>query len=498
MDAECGHYCGVMGVYGCEDAAYLTYLGLHSLQHRGQESAGIVVSDGQKVRSHKGMGLLTQAIPSDRLTELPGHIAIGHVRYSTTGSSKPQNIQPLVVDYSEGLLAIAHNGNLVNARMLRDEYEAYGSIFQTSTDSEVIVHLLAKPSHVAKPNSIGHCLNHVKGAYCFLFMRPDRMIAARDPQGFRPLCIGKLDEGYIVASETVAFDLIGAEFVREIEPGEMVTFDKNGMHAEFFAPPEERKPSYCIFESIYFARPDSNIFHENVHKVRHKLGKVLAEETAVPADIVVAIPDSGYSAALGYCQAAGLPLDRGLIRNHYVGRTFLNPVQSQRARAVSMKHNVVKDVVRGKRIILVDDSLIRGTTVTGLVKMLRDAGAKEIHMRISCPPNMHPCYYGIDFPTRRELIAANHSIPEIESMLDVDSLRYLSLAGMLSAVQLPAEHFCAACFTGRYPVEPVDQMADKFSMDQENDLDGEADLRINRISERRRTNIVPQQARSKC
>lgn len=465
-----------MGVYGMPEAAQITYLGLHALQHRGQESAGIVVSDGRKIRSRKGMGLLSQAIQPDELSDLPGHLAIGHVRYSTTGSSKPQNIQPLVVDYSEGLLAIAHNGNLVNARTLRDEYEAWGSIFQTSTDSEVIVHLLAKPTHVAKPNNIAHCLNHVKGAYCFLFMRRDCLIAARDPQGLRPLALGKLDSGYVVASETVAFDLIGATYIRDIEPGEMVTISDDGLVSQRFAPEEEIKPAHCIFEHIYFARPDSSIFGENVHQVRYRLGQRMAQENPVEADIVVAIPDSGYSAALGYCAESGLPMDRGLIRNHYVGRTFLAPAQKLRVRAVNMKHNVVQAVVKGRRVILVDDSLIRGTTTKNLVRAIREKGAKEVHMRISCPPNRHPCYYGIDFPTKEELIAANHTIPEMEQMLGVDSLRYISIEGMLSAVSLPKHHYCTACFSGKYPIPMQDQvMDDKYSMDSLFGADEEPD-----------------------
>lgn len=466
MDIRCGHSCGIVGVYGVSEAAAVTYLALHALQHRGQESAGIVVSDGQKIRSRKAMGLLANAIRPKHLDQLPGHLAIGHVRYSTTGSSKPQNIQPLVVDYSEGLIAVAHNGNLVNARILRDEYEAYGSIFQTSTDSEIIVHLLAKPSHVGRADNIGHCLNHLRGAYCFVFLRENAVIAARDPQGFRPLALGRLGDGFIVASETVAFDLVGAEYIRDIEPGEMVTLDSRGLTAERFAPSERIRPAHCIFEHIYFARPDSCIFGENVHCVRHRLGQALARETHVPADMVVAIPDSGYSAALGYCHASGLPLDRGLIRNHYVGRTFLAPVQSQRVRAVNMKHNAVPDVVRGKRIILVDDSLIRGTTTKGLVRLLRTAGAKEIHLRLSCPPNRFPCYYGIDFPTREELLAANHTLEEMEALLGVETLRYLSLEGMLASVKLPPSHYCVACFTGNYPVPPEDPMEDKFSMDR--------------------------------
>lgn len=478
MAREARDKCGLMGVYGVKDAAVLSWLGLHALQHRGQESAGIVASDGSKIRSRKGMGLLPQAIAADELQSLPGHIAIGHVRYSTTGASKPQNIQPLVIDYSEGLIAIAHNGNLVNARGLRDEYEAHGSIFQTSTDSEIIVHIMARPDNVARKNNIGYSLNTVKGAYCFLFMREDSLVAARDPQGFRPLCIGRLEEGYVVASESVAFDLIGADFIREVEPGEMITIDEDGLRSEFFAPEEERRASHCIFEQIYFARPDSNIFGENVHQVRMRLGEILAEETMVEADIVVAIPDSGYSAALGYCRASGLPLDRGLIRNHYVGRTFLHPVQRQRVRAVSLKHNVVPAVVKGKRVVLVDDSLIRGTTIRGIVNGLRRAGAQEIHLRISCPPNRFPCFYGIDFPTREELIAANHTIEEMEKILNVESLRYISVGGMLSSVSLPPENYCAACFTGEYPVKVQDVMDNKFSMDQPGGGDEDRDVLV--------------------
>lgn len=476
MSSEKREYCGVVGVYGIKDASVLAWLGLHALQHRGQESAGIVASDGNKIRSRKGMGLLPQAVPSAELQNLPGHLAIGHVRYSTTGASKPQNIQPLVFDYSEGLIAIAHNGNLINARSLRDEYEAHGSIFQTSTDSEVIVHIMAKPDNVARSNNIGYCLNHVKGAYCFLFMRKNQLVAARDPQGFRPLSIARLDDGYVVASETVVFDLIGAEFIREVEPGEMITIDENGMQSEFFAPEEERKRKHCIFEHIYFARPDSQIFGDNVHQVRVRHGRRLAQESHVDADIVVAVPDGGYSAAVGYCQESGVPLERGLIRNHYVGRTFLLPVQKQRVRAVSMKHNVVKAVVSGKRVVLIDDSLVRGTTIKGIVQALRKAGAEEVHMRVACPPNCNPCFYGIDFPTRGELLAANYTIEQMESEIGVDTLRYLTVEGMLGGVSLPPENYCSACFTGKYPLEVIDEMEDKFSMDKPGDEDEDVDL----------------------
>ena len=344
---------------------------------------------------------------------------------------------------------------------------------------------MAKPTHVAKRNNIGHCLNHISGAYCFVFMKEDVMIAARDPQGFRPLCLGRLDNGYMVASETVALDLVGAQFIREIEPGEMITVDRQGLRSERFAPEESIKPAHCIFEHIYFARPDSNIFGENVHQVRYRLGQTLARESSVEADLVAAIPDSGYSAAMGYSLESGLPMDRAFIRNHYVGRTFLAPVQKQRVRAVSMKHNVVRDVVRGKRVILVDDSLIRGTTTTNMVKALREAGAKEIHLRISCPPNVFPCFYGIDFPTREELLAANHTIPEMERLLGVDTLRYVSLEGMLNAVSIPGDHFCAACFTGKYPVKVVDEMSDKYSLDRPGAADQDIDyLKIRNTTEK--------------
>ena len=488
MDEACGHYCGVAGVYGIEDAGQVTWLALHALQHRGQESAGIVTTDGKKMRSIKGMGLLANAVPTDRLHELTGHAAVGHVRYSTSGASKVQNIQPLVIDYSEGRLALAHNGNLVNARLLRDEYEAWGSIFQTSTDSEILVHLMAKPSHVGKANNLGHCLNHISGAYCFVIMRKDALIAARDPQGFHPLCLGRIDNGYMVASETVAFDIVGAKFLREIEPGEMITIDKNGLRSIRFAPDEKIHPAHCIFEHIYFARPDSMIFGESVHKVRYRLGINLAKETHVDADIVSAIPDSGWSAAMGYAYEAGMHLDRSFIRNHYIGRTFLAPEQQQRARAVGLKHNVIADVVRGKRLILIDDSLIRGTTTIRLVKRLKECGAKEVHLRISCPPNMYPCFYGIDFPTRAELLAANHTIPDMEKILGVDTLRYVSMEGMMSAVSLPPDHYCCACFNGKYPVKVEDDLANKYGMEDSSGTDAEADVKLPNTDKRLNVN----------
>ncbi|MFH0910548.1 MAG: amidophosphoribosyltransferase [Planctomycetota bacterium] len=467
MDRKLNESCGVVGAYNVPNAAEAVYLGLHALQHRGQESAGIVVSDGRNVRSRKGMGLLAAVFSAVDLQHLTGHIGAGHVRYSTTGSSKPQNTQPLVMDYAGGLIAVAHNGNLVNAQELRRSCEGRGSIFQTSTDSEIIVHLLAQPDHMARKDNLAHCLGeHLRGAYSFVFLAHRQILAARDPQGFRPLSLGTLGGGYVVASETCAFDQMGAEFLREIEPGELLTIDENGLQSERIVPKSEVRPAHCIFEHIYFARPDSVLFGDSVHLVRKRLGIHLAREHPADADLVAPIPDSGNSAAIGYALESGLPLDRGLIRNHYIGRTFLNPVPAERRRAAQLKHNVVKDVVRGKRIVLVDDSLIRGTTLRALVQFLQHAGAREVHLRISCPPNRFPCLFGVDFPTREELIAATHTREEIESLLRVRSLCYLSVEGMLSSVTPPADHFCTACFDNRYPIEPVDTMADKYRMER--------------------------------
>jgi amidophosphoribosyltransferase len=474
---ECvGHNCGLFGVYNVPGAAAKTYLGLFALQHRGQESAGIAVSDGKKVRSKKAMGLVTEVFSKRDLDELEGHIAVGHVRYSTTGSSRPQNIQPLVIDYSNGLVAVAHNGNLVNARTLRDEYEAYGSIFQTSTDSEIIVHLMARPETVGRKDQLARSLNLIKGAYSFLFMTRDKLIGARDPQGFRPLILGKLHaegnlgsigEGYVLCSETCALDQVGAEFVREIEPGEIVTIDAEGVHSSIFAEKEEIKPAHCIFEHVYFARPDSMIFGDDVHNVRIRLGEKLAEEHPAKADVVFAVPDSGNAGAIGFARKSGIPLDMGFIRNHYVGRSFIKPNQDERENVVAMKFNVVRSAVRGKRVVVVEDSLIRGTTFRRQAKILRKAGATEVHLRITCPPTLNACYYGIDFPSKEELVAARlKSIHAIEGYLGVDSLGYLSVEGLLSAVSQPKSHYCTACWTGKYPVAPTDAM-DKYGMEQE-------------------------------
>lgn len=475
MEDSVGHHCGLFGVYNVPSAAAKTYLGLFALQHRGQESAGIVVSDGKRIRSKKAMGLVTEVFSKRDTDELEGHIAVGHVRYSTTGSSRPQNIQPLVIDYSNGLVAVAHNGNLVNARTLRDEYEAYGSIFQTSTDSEIVVHLMARPEHVGKPDHLSHCLKLIKGAFSFLFMTRDKLIGARDPQGFRPLILGRMrdeghlgtiGEGWVLCSETCALDQVGAEFVREVEPGEIVTIDADGVHSSFFVPKEEIKPAHCIFEHVYFARPDSMIFGDDVHQVRIRLGERLAEEQPAKADVVFAVPDSGNAGAIGFSRRSGIPLDMGLIRNHYVGRSFIKPNQNERENVVAMKFNVVRSAVRGKRVVVVEDSLIRGTTFQKQAKILRDAGATEVHLRITCPPTLNACYYGIDFPTREQLVAARlKTIPAIEEWLGVNSLGYLSVEGLLGAVTKPASHYCTACWTGKYPVKPVDAM-DKFGMER--------------------------------
>lgn len=459
--------CGICGVFGVKDAAFPVYYGLHALQHRGQESAGIVASDGKNVRSTKDMGLVSDVFDSKKLKNLPGHIAIGHVRYSTSGASKPQNIQPLVVDYARGLLAVAHNGNLVNARKLRHRLEQEGSIFQTGTDSEVIVHLMAKPRHIPDDETdLSCCMRELKGSYSFVFMSRDSMTAACDPNKFRPLSIGRLNGGYIVASETCAFDIIGAEYFRDIQPGEIVTFTKEGMTSTYFVPPEKRRPKHCIFELIYFARPDSNVFGENVHKFRTNLGKTMSKESPADVDIIVSVPDSGNSAAIGYAENSGIPYQRGFIRNHYVGRTFIQPHQKERALAVKMKLNVIKDQVKGKKIVVVDDSLIRGTTSQSRLSCLKEAGVSEVHMRISCPPCRYPCFYGIDFPSQKELIASNHSEDEIKDIIGADSLSYLSLEGLLSSTSEP-ENWCHACFSGEYPVAVENGMTDKYSMDRD-------------------------------
>ena len=459
--------CGLFGIYGDPEAVQKTYFGLFSLQHRGQESAGIASSDGEFVRCYTDMGTVARVFRSGRgvLEKLANPIAIGHVRYSTTGSSKAINSQPLLCEYSRGQVAVAHNGNLINASLLRDEYEAYGSIFKSTSDTEIITHLLAKPTHVNSQDPLAHVLNHLQGAYCLLFLYNDRIEAARDPYGIRPLCIGQTQKGhYIVASESCAFDTMGAEFIREVQPGEIVTLDKNGLNSRFFVKPGTVKPAHCIFEHIYFAKQNSFIFGENVHEFRKKLGRKLAIEHPVEADLVIPVPDSGTSAAVGYSEQSKLPFDMGLIRSHYVGRTFITPDQKSREAEVKIKLAVVKEAIKDKRIVVVDDSIVRGTTTRGKIRTLREAGAKEIHMRVSCPPLRYPCFYGVDFPTKEELLANNRDLEQIKEFLGVDSVGYLSLEGLLSCATLPADHYCTACWCGKYRI-PVDIAINKFAME---------------------------------
>ncbi|MCZ7648851.1 MAG: amidophosphoribosyltransferase [Planctomycetota bacterium] len=472
MDDSVGHHCGLAGTYNVPDAAARCYMGLFALQHRGQESAGIAVSDGKQVRTRKAMGLVTEVFSKADLDALSGHISIGHVRYSTTGSSRLANVQPLTIDTAHGQIAVAHNGNLVNARTLRDEFEAHGSIFQTSTDSEVIVHLLAQPEFRTYEEGLLGSLPRILGAYSFIFMTPDKLMAARDPQGFRPLVLGRITvpgqlgsigEGWMIASETCALDQAGAVFEREIEPGELVVIDAEGLRSRRFAKP---RPAHCMFEHVYFARPDSRIFGDYVHEVRLRLGGRLAREHPVQADVVTGVPDSGNVAAQGFARASGIPFDFGFIRSHYVGRSFIKPEQMQREQVVDMKFNAVRSVVDGKRVVVVDDSLVRGTTFRRQAKLLREAGATEIHLRISCPPTRHACYYGIDFLSRGELIAGRlKTVEAIREYLGIESLGYLSVEGLLSVVSQPKAHYCTACWAGEYPVPPVDVM-DKLGMEK--------------------------------
>ncbi len=445
--------CGLFGIYGHDDAVYNTFLGLYSLQHRGEESCGIASTNGTEVLSHRAMGLVSDALTPDVLAGLKNRVAIGHVRYSTTGGSRLENAQPFVAGYSGGPIAIAHNGNLVNTAELRRDYEHKGGVFQTTTDTEVIVHVIAK-SGVVTGEHFGECLNALKGSYSLLILTPRELIAARDPHGFRPLSLGELKGAYAVASETCALRQVGARYVRDIEPGEMIRITDGDLESHRFAPRSEIQPQHCIFEIIYFARPDSMVFGQNVHEARKKFGVQLAREHPVEADVVVPIPDGGNSAAIGYSRESGIPLDFGFIRNHYVGRTFIQASQDRRAVGVAIKLSPVEEVVRGKRVVVVDDSIVRGTTSRAKLAQLREAGAREIHMRITCPPHCYPCYYGIDFQAKRELIAARNPLEEIRRFLKLDSLGYLSVDGMLSCVKPPKESYCAACFTGAYAVPP--------------------------------------------
>jgi amidophosphoribosyltransferase len=444
--------CGVVAVYGHPEAATLAYLGLYALQHRGQESAGIVASDGDALISHRGMGLVADIFDQDILGRLRGRLAIGHNRYSTSGSTVLKNCQPFVVEWARGALAIAHNGNLVNADELRTRLEARGSIFQSNVDSEVIIHLIAASREETLTARIVDALSQVRGAYSLVFLTEDRVIAVRDPSGFRPLVLGRIGDATVIASETCALDLVDATYEREIEPGEIVTVSEKGV--ESIRPFTPAPRHHCVFEYIYFARPDSRVFGRNVYEVRKDLGRQLARESGVSADIVIPVPDSGLPAAIGYAEEAGLPFEMGLIRNHYVGRTFIEPQSSIRHFGVKVKLNALREVLGGKRVVVVDDSIVRGTTSRKLVHMLRQAGAREVHMRISSPPTTHPCFYGIDTPTREELIASDHSVEEIREYLGADSLAYLSEQGMYAFTGSKGNGFCDACFTGRYPIPP--------------------------------------------
>jgi len=445
-------YCGIVGVYGSPEASIWTYLGLYSLQHRGQESSGIASSNGEKVYKHLGMGLVSDVFNQEILDNLPGHIAIGHNRYSTTGSSNAQNIGPIVVNHKLGTIGVAHNGNLVNSKSLKEKLEDRGSIFQTTTDSEVILHLVAKSWHPTISEKIKDAVQQIEGAFSLVFLTKNELIALRDPHGIRPLAMGKKGDSYIFASETCVFDLIGAEYVRDVKPGEMIVVDKNGIssHQVF----QNSKPKHCVFEFVYFSRPDSQIFGEYVDKTRRKLGKNLAEEKPCEADIVISVPDSSNTAALGFSARSDAKYEIGLIRNHYIGRTFIHPKQKLRDMNVRIKYNTVGGVLKDRRVVLVDDSIVRGTTLKGLVKRLRDAGAKEVHIRITSPPIKYPCYYGMDFPTKQELIANGKDVNEIKDFLGVDSLEYLSLEKMLDAMPKDnGQDYCTACFSGEYPVD---------------------------------------------
>jgi len=460
--------CGVFGIAGPADSVERCYYGLYALQHRGQESAGIAASDGNVITAHTGLGLVADVFKKDVLRELSGTLAIGHVRYSTAGGNRKCNAQPILEEYVAGQVAVAHNGNLVNAARLRNEYQQHGHIFYSTSDTEIVIHMLAKPTHQQKPDPLAHVLRHLQGAFSFLFLFADRIEACRDPWGFRPLVIGQTRDGYYcVASETCALASIQATFVREVEPGEIVTLARGGtrISSRFFTEAMPAQPSHCAFEHVYFASPSSSLFGDTVVDVRQKMGRRLAIESPAEADIVIPIPDSGRSAALGFAKQSGIPFEEGIVPNRYVGRSFIQPSQHMRDLAVQMKLIVIPEVVRGKRVIVVEDSIVRGTTTRGKMLALRRAGAKEIHMRVSCPPIRHPCFFGIDFPTPTELIANGRTVDQIREFIEVDSLAYLSLEGMLECFGKPADNYCTACWSGKYPI-PVDEQLSKFGMER--------------------------------
>ena len=449
--------CGVFAVYGNKAAARVTFFGLFALQHRGQESAGINTADECQVLGHKGMGLVSEVFREDILSKLPGHLAIGHVRYSTTGSSVLSNAQPFLAHYADEYYALGHNGNLINAPVLRSELEGQGSIFQSTMDSEVIIHLMARHLKNGIEKALTEALGKVRGAYSLVMLTKDKVIAARDPHGFRPLALAHLDGGWAVASETCAFDLIGAKYLRDVEPGEIIIIDQTGLKS--IKPFSKVKPAHCIFELIYFSRPDSQIFGENVYMCRKRLGHQLAKEYRPDVDLVMPFPDSGNYAALGYAEESGIPFEMGMIRNHYVGRTFIQPTQPMRDFGVRVKLNPVKQLLAGKKVLIVEDSIIRGTTSRNRVRSLRECGVKEIHMVVSCPPTCHPCPYGIDFSSKGELVAAQKGdVAAIAKFIGLDGLQYLSLAGMVEATGMPPHNFCLACYTGDYPLDPPENL----------------------------------------
>jgi amidophosphoribosyltransferase len=454
--------CGIFAVYGNEEAAKLAYFGLYALQHRGQESAGIVASDGSIVTAHKDMGLVPDVFDQKILNSLAGHMALGHVRYSTTGSSLVVNAQPFTVKHSGRSLAIAHNGNFINAKSLRNSLEENGSIFQSTMDSEIVLHLMARAQKKGLEGGIREMTSLIKGAYSMVLMTEDTIIAIRDRNGFRPLCLGTLKSGYVVSSETCALDLVDAEYLREIEPGEILIINEQGLKSLHME--ETGKRSQCIFELIYFARPDSNVFGENVYGFRKRQGRLMAREYPIDADIVMPFPDSGNYAAIGYAQASGIPMEMGMIRNHYVGRTFIQPSQSMRDFGVKVKLNPVKELLKGKRVVIIEDSIIRGTTARTRIRTLRQIGVKETHMLVSCPPHRYPCPYGIDFSTRGELVAANKSVEEIKDFAGVDSLGYLSIENLTKATTIPKDDLCLACFNGEYPV-PMTEEVSKYGLE---------------------------------
>lgn len=442
--------CGVFGVYGNVEASKLAYLGLYALQHRGQESAGIAASAGARVRLSRGMGYVADVFGEAALAELAGPMAIGHVRYSTAGESRLANAQPILIECVHGQIAVCHNWNLVNERELRDRLVSLGSIFQTSSDTEVFLHLYARSRARTSEDAVIEAVSHAQGAFSLVFLTKDHLVAARDPHGFRPLALGRLGEAWVVCSETCAMDLIGATYERDIEPGEVLFIGPDGMRSR--RPFPKQPLAHCIFEHVYFARPDSLVFGQSVDRVRTNLGRGLAREASVPADVVVPVPDSGVCAAVGYSQVSGVPMQMGLIRNHYVGRTFIEPTHAIRHFGVKVKLNPVRNILEGRRVVLIDDSIVRGTTSRKIVKMIKTAGAAEVHVRISCPPTISPCFYGIDTPRRADLIAATHTVEEVRKYIDADSLAYLSLEGLLQSVNSHRDRYCTSCYTGRYPV----------------------------------------------